>query len=60
MICIIILKKVFMPFLMLFSSAFYKVFPKVRQDNPAEETIEHFIECKYGCSIDLSPETPEE
>jgi hypothetical protein len=42
-----------------FSCLFYKFFPKVKQDNPVEETVEVVLLHTLDEDIDLSPETPE-
>lgn len=59
MLTFTLLKKLALPTLVALSFLFYKFFPKVKQDNPVEETIEYVIKLNTGEDIDLSPDTPE-
>lgn len=56
---IVLLKKLALPIIVALSVLFYKVFPKIKQDNPVEEVAELAIEIVTGEDVDLSPETPE-
>jgi hypothetical protein len=56
---LLFLKKLAIPFIMAGSFLFYKFFPKVKQDNIIEETIEEVVQLQMGVDVDLSPETPE-
>ena len=48
-----------LPLLIMAGGTFYKYYPDLKQDNPAEEHIEIVIYELSGQDIDLSPDTEE-
>ena len=60
MVNVSLLKKLAIPALIALSFLFYRFFPRIKQDNVVEETVEKVIEYQFGVDVDLSPETPED
>lgn len=48
------------PLCSIVGGIFYTKYPKIKQDNVIEESIEKIIKEKTGIDVDLSPDTPED